>query len=441
ADEWQESEESVEHIPFSHTWYPEQEMKTRSQEFYQLLNKRRSVRFISSEPVPMEVIHNVIKAAGTAPSGAHTEPWTFVVVKDPEVKHKIREIIEEEEEINYRKRMGDRWVTDLKKLRTNWIKEYLDTAPVLILVFKQVHGFAANGKKKVHYYNEISVSIACGILLAALQNAGLVTVTTTPLNCGPRLRVLLGRPSHEKLLVLLPVGYPSREATVPDLKRKALDQIMIERDKIERRLSPCRKHVKEKKNSYPALGSVAIILMGSFPGALISHNACLAFCTFLFHCPPGSKMKRIDIDKLRKVFAVLLPMGRKERNRVRRPSGVMDNFFVDVPLKDLTPRPAETIVVEPREPSPEGTVLGLCRTVVSARKQISQLMGEASTLDCKERRERKPMTICNGAQYEVRMVTLKCSTLEPVTADLKCCTQVCLLGANLLVIQENYLTL
>ncbi|XP_023404461.2 iodotyrosine deiodinase 1 isoform X3 [Loxodonta africana] len=165
--------------------------------------------------------------SGTAPSGAHTEPWTFVVVKDPDVKHRIREIIEEEEEINYRRRMGVRWVTDLKKLRTNWIKEYLDTAPVLILIFKQVHGFAANGKKKVHYYSEISVSISCGLLLAALQNAGLVTVTTSPLNCGPRLRVLLGRPTNEKLLLLLPVGYPSKEATVPNLKRKPLDQIMV----------------------------------------------------------------------------------------------------------------------------------------------------------------------------------------------------------------------
>ncbi|XP_045400522.1 iodotyrosine deiodinase 1 [Lemur catta] len=227
ADEWQESEENVEHIPFSHTRYPEKEMTKRSQEFYELLNKRRSVRFISNEQIPMEVIDNVIKAAGTAPSGAHTEPWTFVVVKDPDVKHEIRKIVEEEEEINYMKRMGHRWVTDLKKLRTNWIKEYLDSAPVLILIFKQVHGFAANGKKKVHYYNEISVSIACGILLAALQNAGLVTVTTTPLNCGPRLRVLLGRPAHEKLLMLLPVGYPSQEATVPDLRRKPLDQIMV----------------------------------------------------------------------------------------------------------------------------------------------------------------------------------------------------------------------
>nr|XP_005552183.1 PREDICTED: iodotyrosine deiodinase 1 isoform X2 [Macaca fascicularis] len=176
ADEWQEPEESVEHIPFSHTHYPEREMVKRSQEFYELLNRRRSVRFISNEQVPMEVIDNVIRTAGTAPSGAHTEPWTFVVVKDPDVKHKIRKIIEEEEEINYMKRMGHRWVTDLKKLRTNWIKEYLDTAPILILIFKQVHGFAANGKKKVHYYNEISVSIACGILLAALQvNNGITT--------------------------------------------------------------------------------------------------------------------------------------------------------------------------------------------------------------------------------------------------------------------------
>ncbi|KAM9233467.1 iodotyrosine deiodinase 1 [Dugong dugon] len=227
ADEGHQSEEKVDHIPFFHTQYSEKEMVKRSQEFYELLNQRRSVRFISNEQVPMEVIANVIKAAGTAPSGAHTEPWTFVVVKDPDVKHKIREIIEEEEKINYRRRMGDRWVTDLKKLRTNWIKEYLDTAPVLILIFKQVHGFAANGKKKVHYYNEISVSISCGLLLAALQNAGLVTVTTTPLNCGPRLRVLLHRPTNEKLLMLLPVGYPSKEATVPNLKRKPLDQIMV----------------------------------------------------------------------------------------------------------------------------------------------------------------------------------------------------------------------
>ncbi|XP_003224725.2 iodotyrosine deiodinase 1 [Anolis carolinensis] len=224
--EWQESED-IAHTPFSLERYSEEDMIKRSKNFYELLNKRRSVRFISDEPVPREVIDNVIKTAGTSPSGAHTEPWTFVVVKDIEIKHKIREIIEEEEEINYKKRMGDRWVNDLKRLRTNWIKEYLDTAPYLILIFKQVHGMLPDGKKKTHYYNEISVSIACGILLAALQNVGLVTVTTTPLNCGPRLRVLLGRPTNEKLLMLLPVGYPSKDATVPDLTRKPLDDIMV----------------------------------------------------------------------------------------------------------------------------------------------------------------------------------------------------------------------
>ncbi|XP_013925115.1 PREDICTED: iodotyrosine dehalogenase 1 [Thamnophis sirtalis] len=222
-DEWNE----FAHIPFSIERYSEEDMVKRSKDFYELLKKRRSVRFISDEPVPREVIENVIKTAGTSPSGAHTEPWTFVVVSDKEVKHKIREIIEEEEEMNYMKRMGDRWVNDLKRMRTNWIKEYLDSAPYLILIFKQVYGILPDGKKKTHYYNEISVSIACGILLAALENVGLVTVTTTPLNCGPRLRVLLERPPNEKLLLLLPVGYPSKDATVPNFSRKQLNDILV----------------------------------------------------------------------------------------------------------------------------------------------------------------------------------------------------------------------
>ncbi|CAH2249391.1 iodotyrosine deiodinase 1 [Pelobates cultripes] len=227
-DDWQdEEEENLQHVPFTVVRYPEMEMVNRSKEFFELLNQRRSVRFISNEPVPREVINNIIRAAGTSPSGAHTEPWTFVVVEDPETKHKIREIIEEEEEINYHKRMGEKWVNDLRKLRTNWVKEYLDTAPFLILIFKQVYGLHSDNRKKTHYYNEISVSIACGILLAAIQNVGLVTVTTTPLNCGPRLRVLLERPVNEKLLMLLPVGYPSKDATVPDLKRKPLEDIMV----------------------------------------------------------------------------------------------------------------------------------------------------------------------------------------------------------------------
>ncbi|XP_070843842.1 iodotyrosine deiodinase [Chaetodon trifascialis] len=220
-------EEDHPHVPFSSPRYPEETMLERSKDLYTLLNQRRSVRFISPEPVPREVIDNVIRTAGTAPSGAHTEPWTFVVVSDPETKHRIRQIVEEEEEVNYRQRMGDMWVSDLAKLRTNWVKEYLDVAPYLVLIFKQTYGILPNGKKKTHYYNEISVSISCGILLAALQNVGLVTVTSTPLNCGPKLRLLLKRPANEKLLLLLPVGYPASDATVPDLKRKPLHDIMV----------------------------------------------------------------------------------------------------------------------------------------------------------------------------------------------------------------------
>ncbi|XP_029903109.1 iodotyrosine deiodinase [Myripristis murdjan] len=227
-DDWVDSnEENIPHVPYSPLRYPVEKMLERSQEFYALMNQRRTVRFISPEPVPRDVIDNVIRTAGTAPSGAHTEPWTFVVISDPETKHQIRLIVEEEEEVNYRQRMGDKWVRDLAKIRTNWIKEYLDVAPYLILIFKQTYGILPNGKKKTHYYNEISVSISCGILLAALQNVGLVTVTSTPLNCGPQLRLLLKRPANEKLLMLLPVGYPSSDAMVPDFRRKPLEDIVL----------------------------------------------------------------------------------------------------------------------------------------------------------------------------------------------------------------------
>lgn len=229
GDDWVDSceEEDVAHVPYSPERYSEETMLRKSKDFYSLMNQRRSVRFISPEPVPREVIDRVVHTAGTGPSGAHTEPWTFVVVSDPEVKHQVRLIVEEEEEVNYRQRMGDKWVQDLSRLRTNWMKEYLDVAPYLILIFKQTYGILPNSKKKTHYYNEISVSISCGILLAALQNVGLVTVTSTPLNCGPRLRLLLKRPVNEKLLMLLPVGYPASDATVPDLARKPLEDILV----------------------------------------------------------------------------------------------------------------------------------------------------------------------------------------------------------------------
>lgn len=221
-------EENWKHVPYHQTnRFPEGEMKRRAKEFYDFMNKRRSVRFISAEPSPsLELIETIIHTAGTAPSGAHMQPWTFVVVSDAKVKSEIRKVVEEEEEVNYRKRMGQQWVNDLQRLNVNWSKPYLEEAPYLILVFKQVYGITPNGKQN-HYYNEISVCVATGLLLAAIHNAGLVTVTTTPMNCGPRLRILVGRPINEKLVFLLPVGYAALDATVPDLKRKSIDKIMV----------------------------------------------------------------------------------------------------------------------------------------------------------------------------------------------------------------------
>ncbi|KAK7071901.1 hypothetical protein SK128_006369 [Halocaridina rubra] len=218
--------DDLQHVPYPHIKLAPEESLRRSNEFYELMNKRRSVRFFSSDPVPREVIDNLIRTAGTAPSGAHTEPWTFVAVGDQEIKKEIRAIVEAEEEINYSKRMGSQWVNDLKGLRTTWVKEYLTEAAWIILVFKQTYGILPDGRKRNHYYHEISTALAGGILLSAIQNAGLVTLTSTPLNCGPQLRTLLNRSSNEKMMLLLPVGYPRHDATVPDLKRKPLDEIM-----------------------------------------------------------------------------------------------------------------------------------------------------------------------------------------------------------------------
>ncbi|XP_011640913.1 iodotyrosine deiodinase 1 [Pogonomyrmex barbatus] len=220
----------LKHVPYQHVRKSEEELLARASEFYRIVAARRTLRFFSADPVPKEVIREIIRAAGTAPSGAHTEPWTFVVVSNQTTKSEIRNIVEQEEEINYKKRMGVKWTTDLSPLRTNWIKEYLTTAPYLILVFKQTCSILPNGQKKIHYYHEMSVSIACGILITAIQYAGLVTLTSTPLNCGPAIRSLLGRPSNEKLVLLLPVGYPAKDATIPDLKRKDLSEILVEID-------------------------------------------------------------------------------------------------------------------------------------------------------------------------------------------------------------------
>jgi len=217
-------EEELEHVPFSHSPVSEEVMKQRAEDFYQEMNRRRTLRFYSRKKVPKEVVENIIRTAGTAPSGAHTEPWSYVVVHDQEIKQRIRDIIEKEELINYTQRMGEKWTTDLKPLKTDWNKPYLSDAPCLVLLFKQTYGLLPDGSRKVHYYNEISCCISAGLFLAAVQQAGLVTLTSTPLNCGPALRSLLERPDNEKLLMLLPLGYPAEDATVPKLQRKQLSE-------------------------------------------------------------------------------------------------------------------------------------------------------------------------------------------------------------------------
>ncbi|KAH8374029.1 hypothetical protein KR200_004698, partial [Drosophila serrata] len=225
TDELQPALEERPHVPF----IPGQNLNPNGAEiFYNLIHGRRSIRSFCSQRKPdLSVIEDCIRAAGTAPSGAHTEPWTFCVVESEELKQSIRELVEQEELINYSQRMHPQWVTDLRPLQTNHVKEYLTDAPYLILIFKQTYGLMDDGRRKRHYYNEISTSIAAGILLCALQAAGLSSLVTTPLNCGPALRSLLNRPVNEKLLILLPVGYASEGCQVPDLERKQLKEILV----------------------------------------------------------------------------------------------------------------------------------------------------------------------------------------------------------------------
>ena len=189
------------------------------------MNQRRTVREFDSRNIPLDVMENIIQTAGTAPSGAHKQPWTFCLISDPEMKKQIRIAAEEEEKISYTSRMPESWKDDLAPLGTDWEKPFLEIAPYLIVVFKQSYGML-NGEKIQHYYVNESVGIACGFLIAAIHQAGLVTVTHTP---SPMnfLSDILQRPKHEKPFLLLPVGYPAKETFVPDIERKQLEEILI----------------------------------------------------------------------------------------------------------------------------------------------------------------------------------------------------------------------
>lgn len=188
--------------------------------------RRRSVRDFSDRPVAKELIEKIINTASSAPSGANKQPWTFCAISDPELKSKIRLAAEREEKLSYDGRMSQEWLEDLAPLGTDWRKPFLEVAPWLIVVFKQAYGFAEDGGKRQHYYVNESVGIACGLLIAAIHEAGLVTLTHTPSPMG-FLKEILNRPDNERPFLLLPVGYPEEGALVPAIGRKSLEQVAV----------------------------------------------------------------------------------------------------------------------------------------------------------------------------------------------------------------------
>lgn len=208
---------------------PEEQVR-RSSEFLETMRLRRTIRAFSAEPVPFDLIERAIRAAGTAPSGANQQPWTFVVVTEPEIRQRIRAEAEVEEREFYESNSAE-WQSALAHLGTDWRKEHLTTAPYLIVVFAQSYGRIvdpATGmvRKVKHYYVQESVGIAVGFLLASLTHAGLFTLTHTPSPMG-FLGKILGRPENERPYVVIPVGYPSDGCTVPSITKKSLDQILV----------------------------------------------------------------------------------------------------------------------------------------------------------------------------------------------------------------------
>jgi iodotyrosine deiodinase len=204
--------------------YGEEEMIRRSQAFYDLMRGRRTVRDFSNRVVPREVIENCLRTAGSAPNGANMQPWHFVVVNDPVIKRAIREGAEEEERKFYSQRATPEWLEALAPLGTDEHKPFLETAPYLIVIFAQSYGVDADGKKIRHYYVQESVGIATGMLIAAVHEAGLVSLTHTPSPMG-FLNDLLERPSNERPFLILVVGYPAEDARIPDISKKSLDEI------------------------------------------------------------------------------------------------------------------------------------------------------------------------------------------------------------------------
>lgn len=210
----------------SYREYSPEEMQARAAEFNHFLQRRRTVRHFSERPVSADVIRDCLRAAGTAPSGANMQPWRFVVVSNADIKRQIRMAAEEEERDFYERRAPKEWLEALAPLGTDSEKPFLEAAPYLIAIFAEKNGLLPDGRAVKHYYVSESVGIATGMLITALHNAGLASLTHTP---SPMnfLNDILGRPQNEKPFLLLVVGYPADGAFVPNIYRKPLDEIAI----------------------------------------------------------------------------------------------------------------------------------------------------------------------------------------------------------------------
>ena len=216
-------------VPLAFQRFSADEQAERALVFLEAMRTRRTVRDFSPEPVPFSLIESAIRTAASAPSGANRQPWRFVVVENPEIKRRIRQAAEEEERAFYEHRAPDEWLDALAPLGTNWHKPFLETAPYLIVVFREDYRLTANEAgdevKEKNYYVMESVGIACGFLLASLHLAGLATLTHTPSPMG-FLSQILNRPKNEKPYLLIPVGYPAEGARVPNITKKGLMDVM-----------------------------------------------------------------------------------------------------------------------------------------------------------------------------------------------------------------------
>ncbi|MGW2794273.1 nitroreductase family protein [Streptomyces sp. NPDC001251] len=214
-------------VPYRPARMASAETLARAAELRERLAERRTVRSFSPDPVPEQAVRDAVACAATAPSGAHQQPWTFVLVKDAEVRRRIRAAAEEEERISYDGRLGEEWLAALRPIGTDAVKTHLTDAPALLVVFQQRYWLAEDGTKHKHYYVDESVGIAVGLLLSALHQSGLAALVHTP---SPMrfLSEVLDRPANEKAFAVIPVGYPADDCEVPDLVRKSLDQVLVE---------------------------------------------------------------------------------------------------------------------------------------------------------------------------------------------------------------------